>query len=273
MVWRICSVSHAFFRSQACILKGYLWLIASLGVLASTACDSIALGGTISYIAPVNAPNSNANWPGGTSFSNNYGIAFTTGSSGPFDIDWIDLGLNTSSVASGSASLTIALRNATNDTAYSAVAGTTEFARDTVSFSMPTATSTGFALNLGSAQLPNISAYSLASNTSYALILYAPTVSIGMGRTTGFANGTTNNFYTVSNGFTMLDTFRNNLPNYSNNATSFPTLAISFGANSTSAVPEPSTVILGSLVTGAMGFVSRRRKLKERRVKIKRCHP
>lgn len=256
-LFHVCSMPQAFFRSQVCILKGYLWLIASVGVLASTVCNNVALG---AFIAPANAPNSNVNWPGGSSFSNNFGIAFTTGSSGPFDIDWIDLGLNTSTATSGSASLTIALRSTTNSTAYSAVAGTTEFAKDVVTFSMPTTTSTAFTLNLGSAQLPNISAYSLASNASYALILYAPTSNIGMGRTTGFAQGTTNNFYTVTNGFTMLDTFRNNSANLNNNASSYPTLAISFGANPTPppAVPEPTSMAIFGLGALGMAYLARR---------------
>ena len=113
------------------------------------------------------------------------------------------------------------MRNTTNTTAYSAVAGTTAYATDTVTFSKPTATSTAFSLDLTSAQLTNISAYPLQANTAYALILYAPTVNIGMTRTTGFASGTTNDEYTVTNGFTMLTTFRNN-SKYSNNSSSFP---------------------------------------------------
>ena len=108
MVLRSCSVSNTFFLSQVCGLKSYLWLIAYLGVLASTACDSIVLGATISYIRPSNPPDSNANWPSGTSYNKNYGIAFRTGLSGPFDIDWIDLGLNTRGQTAGLASLTIA---------------------------------------------------------------------------------------------------------------------------------------------------------------------
>ena len=140
------------------------------------------------------------------------------------------------------------------------MAGTTEFAKDVVTFSMPTTTSTNFTLNLGSAQLSNISAYSLASNTSYALILYAPTSNIGMGRTTNFAAGTTNNFYTVTNGFTMLDTFRNNSANYNNNASSYPTLAISFGANPTPppAVPEPTSMAIFGLGALGMAYLARR---------------
>jgi len=219
--------------------------------MISTWYAGVATGATITYITPLEAPNSNANWPGGTNYSNNYGIAFTTGSSGPFHIDWIDLGLNTSTSTQASASLTVALRNTTNTTAYSAVAGTTEHATDTVTFTKPTTTSTAFTVNLTSAMLPNISAFSLQANTGYALILYAPTVTIGMGRTTGYASGTTNNFYTVTNGFTMLTTFRNN-NNYSNNPSSFPSLAISFGTTATdpSPVPEPSTLAIGALFVG-----------------------
>jgi hypothetical protein len=99
--------------------------------------------------------------------------------------------------------------------------------------------------------LPNISAFSLQANTSYALIFYAPSVNIGMRRTTNYASGTTNNFYTVTNGFTMLNTFRNNNI-YSNNQSSFPSLAISFGATAAdpSPVPEPSTLAIGALFVG-----------------------
>ena len=155
------------------------------------------------------------------------------------------------------------MRNTTNTTAYSAVAGTTAYATDTVTFSKPTATSTAFSLDLTSAQLTNISAYPLQANTAYALILYAPTVNIGMTRTTGFASGTTNDEYTVTNGFTMLTTFRNN-SNYSNNSNSFPSLDISFGATVTAPVPEIDPSGLASTMSLVMGSVAmleqRRRK-------------
>ena len=232
----------------------------ALMLIKAFSISGVASGGTITYVQPTNAPNSNVNWPGGTNFSNNIGIAFTTGSSGPFDIDWVNLELNTSTSTASSASLTVALRDTSNTTAYSAAAGTTEYAKDTVNFTKPTTQSTNFSLNLTSAQLTNITSYSLASSTSYALILYAPTVSIGMGRTTGFLENTTNNQYTVTNGFTMLNTFRNNLT-YSNSGTSFPTVGISFGATTAdpSAVPEPSTLGLGALVA-ASGLLRRFRK-------------
>jgi len=88
----------------------------------------------------------------------------------------------------------------------------------------------------------------MSPNTSYALVLYAPTSNIGLQRTTGFASGTTNSQYTVNSGFTALSTFRNN-NNYSNNANSFPSLAISFGENS---IPEPTSVFLSAFAGGAM---------------------
>jgi hypothetical protein len=123
---------------------------------------------------------------------------------------------------------------------------------------MPTTTSTPFTLNLTAAQLPNLSAFAMQSNTAYALILYAPTVSIGMGRKTLYADGTTNNYYTVTNGFTMLNTFRNNVK-YQNTGSSFPTLGISFGATTgASAVPEPGAMLMSGLI--GLGLVYRLRR-------------
>lgn len=255
-------------RSQAARRRAAL-AVASVAALltAFVGFDGVATGETITYIKPTNAANSNANWPATSSgtYTQNFGIAFTTGSSGPFDIDWIHLGLNTSSVTANSASLTIALRNTTNTTAYSAVAGTTEYAKDTVTFSKPTTTATAFSLDLTSAQLTNISAFALQANTAYALILYAPSLNIGMQRTSGFANGTTNGEYTVTNGFTMLDTFRNNIANYSNNASSYPSLDISFGATVTAPVPEidPSGLASAmSLVMGSVALLEQRRRMR-----------
>jgi hypothetical protein len=203
--------------------------------------------------------NSNANWPIGTTYTSNFGYAFKTGSSGPFSIDWVDLQLNTSNVTAGSGTIKVALHAASNSTAYTAVASASAHVTDTVNFTMPTTASTGFTLNLTSVQLPNLTAYDMQSNTAYALIVYAPSVNIGMRRKTGYANNTTNNFYTVTNGFTVLDTFRNNSANYSNNASSFPTLGISFGATTVaSAVPEPGGMLVCGLI--GLGLVYRLRR-------------
>lgn len=224
-----------------------------LSLLAGTVAPS-AMASNITYITPTNPSNTNTTWPAGSTYNFNMGYAFTTGSSGPYDIDWITVGLNTSSSTAATGSLKVAIHSTTNSTAYSAVASATAHATDTVTFAMPGTTSTNFTVNLTAADLPFISNYQLLSSTSYALIFYAPSPSIAMQRTTGFANGTTNGQYTVTNGFTMLDTFKNNTANYSNSASSFPTLAISFGSTGSapSAVPEPSTVALCTLLVGGV---------------------
>ena len=221
---------------------------------------SAASAATITWIEPKDPVNSNANWPGGTAYTNNFGIAFTTGSGGPFNLDWLTLGLNTSSSTASTGTLKVELRDTTNSTAYSAVASTTVYSTDTVSFNKPTTTSTAFNLNLTASDLPNLTGYALQSNTAYALVLYAPSVNIGMGRTTGYSNGTTNAQYNVSNGFTMLNTFRNNSPNYSNNASSFPSLSIAFGELAPSAVPEPASTASALLLAAAGMMLCHRRK-------------
>ena len=122
------------------------------------------------WVTPSGAANSNANFPAvnGT-YNQNFGIVFKTGSAGPFSMDWLTLGLNSSSVSGGgTVSLKVALRNATSSTAYSGVAGTTEYALDTVSFTIPGTTSTSFDLELDFADFPNVSAYAMQADTAYA---------------------------------------------------------------------------------------------------------
>lgn len=223
-----------------------------------------AAASAITWVAPKAAPTSNANWPavGGTDYTKNFGIAFKTGSSGTFSLDWLKLSLNSSSVTAASATLKVELRNTTSTTAYSGVAGTTLHTTDTIALALPETSSTWFDVSLTETGAPNLMAYTLQPNTAYSLILYAPSQNIGMGRTTGYANGTTNDQYEVTNGFTVLDTFRGNNPNYSNNPSSFPTLGISFGATVAAAgVPEPagaaSAILLGS---AGMTLVRRRKR-------------
>lgn len=223
------------------------WLAVTIGTWASSA--FIASAATVVWFAPTEAPNSNANWPAlsGT-YNQNFGVAFKTGPAGTYSMDWATIGLNTSTQNGGSVSLKIALHNTTNTTAYSAVAGATSYAMDELTFEIPAATATNFDLNLTAADIPNISSYEMAADSVYSLILYAPSRQIGMQRRTGYLTGTTNDQYTVDSGFSALTTFRNNL-NYSNNASSFPTLDISFGAN---AVPEPTMISLMAFGCGAM---------------------
>lgn len=230
----------------------------ALGVLSII---SPASAGVVTYVMPTEAGNSNANFSSASSsatYNQNFGYAFTTGT-GTYDIDWVNVGLNTSGVTSGSGSIKIALHATNNSTAYSAVATSTAYATDIVNFTMPTTTSTAFQLSLTAAQLPNLSAFTMQANTTYALILYAPSVNIGMMRKTGFASGTTNNFYTVGSGFTMLTTFRNN-SNYSSNPSSFPTIDLAFGSSSAGAVPEPTSGAMAVILFGGAAFRRLRRK-------------
>lgn len=212
---------------------------------AADASNVTWLGSTLS--------NSTASLPTSASYTSNFGIAFTTGASGPFTIGWLDLGLSSSGVTSGAGTLKIALRNTTNSTAYSAAAGTTEYAVDTVSFSAPTIVGTYFTLNLTAAQLPNIMAYAMSASTSYALIVYNASAAFAIQRQSGYAQNTNNAYYTVSNGFTALNTFRNNAT-YTNATGSYPTLTMSFGT--AAPVPAPGAIAL----LGGAGLGARRRR-------------
>lgn len=221
------------------------------------------------WVDDTSTPNSNANWSAvnGT-YNQNFGIAFSTGNtSASYNIGWIDIGLNTSGVTAGSASLKVALHQATNSTPYSAVAAAAAYATDVVSFSKPTTTSTPFKLELTSAQLPNITSYAMTPATSYALILYSPNINIGMMRTAGHASGTTNNVYNVSNDFVMLTTFRNN-SNYQNNASSFPSLDLAFGNFASPPAPVPAP--LGVAGLAAMASSVRRLRSLSRRLQAPR---
>lgn len=227
-------------------------LVPLLAILTALALPASA---TVTWFAPSATYNSNATWPAGGTYGNNFGVAFKTGPSGSYSMDWATIGLSSSSTSGGSASFTISLRNVTNDTAYSAVAGTTDHATDVVNFALPDTTATAFFLNLTEADLPNISSYAMAADTAYALIIYNPSRTIGMTRTTGYAQNTTNTYYTVGSGFSALNTFRNNTPNYTNSPNSYPSLSISFGAN---AVPEPTSMFL-AMFAGGMMLIRRKR--------------
>jgi hypothetical protein len=225
-------------------MKKHLARIALGLTLTAVTCAKAATNET--WFGPSSPHNSNATIPSGTSYTSNFGVAFVAGSAGDNSIDWLQFDLNTAGQLDGAASFKVELRNTTNDVAYSAVAGTTSYALDSVSFSMPTTSSTYFSLFLDSTAIPNISSYSLVSGQSYALIVYDRSHGIAIARTSGLAQNTTNDYYTTSNGFQALDTFRNNTPNYSNTTGSYPAFRIAFG--STTAIPEPSaTAILAGL--------------------------
>jgi hypothetical protein len=231
---------------------------AVFALMACGAFASSALGATVAYVSLPTATNGSSTIPTSTSYTSNLGYAFKTGPSGSFDIDWVKLKL-TSSTASGSGTFKIAIHGTDNDTAYSAVASSTAYATDTVSYTLPGTSNTPFVLDLTAADLPNITGYSLLSNTAYSLFVYNSSGGLALRRVQGLANGTTNDEYDVTNSFTMLDTFRNNTPNYTNNAgppASYVAFPISFGT--TEAIPEPSALALFSIFVGG-GLLRRRR--------------
>jgi uncharacterized repeat protein (TIGR02543 family) len=145
-------------------------------------------------------------------------------------MQWVKLNL-TSSSASSNITVKLSLRDTTDSTAYSAAAGTNEYAVDTLNITTPTTANTPFTLNLDPTTIPNIAAYTMSADTSYALILYGASANLAI-RRTGVSNvylpNTTNNYYTLNDGFTVLNTFRNNAT-YSANSTNYPSLHFFFG--------------------------------------------
>jgi hypothetical protein len=205
----------------------------------------------VTFISPLDDANGSSSIPTGTSYTTNLGYAFITGPSGPFDIGGIKLSL-TSGAASGSGSFKISLNGTDNTTPYSAVASSTVYAADTVNFTTPATPSTPFDLILTAADLPTITAYKLLSNTPYSLFVNSQSGSgIALRRAQGLSSNT-NDRYAVSNGFIMLDTFRNNIPHYANSQgppVSYATFQMSLLGPSgppPAAVPAPLP-ILGAL--------------------------
>jgi hypothetical protein len=198
----------------------------------------------IALFGPGQAANGSSSIGTVTAYTTNLGVAFLTGGSGPFNMDWVTLGLT--SAITGAGTFKLAIHDSTSTTPYVGVAGTTAYATDTVSFTRPATAGTAFSLTLRAADIPNVSGYSMLANTAYTLFVYNTSGSLALNRTQDLANGTTNAFYTVSNGFVALDTFRNNTANYTNAANSFPGFHIAFGQT---VVPEPSTWALGGIAT------------------------
>jgi hypothetical protein len=217
------------------------------------------------FIAPSDAANGSSSIPTPSTYTSNLGYAFISGPSGPFDIEGVKLNLTSGNIST-SISLKISIHGTNNTTPYSAVASSTVHASDTVSFTTPGTANTAFDLNLTAADLPNISNHQLLPNTAYSLIVNGASTSVALRRTHGYLDQTTNSKYTVSNGFTMLDTFRNNTPNYSNSAGSYATFHMSLLGSSpgptTPAVPSPLP-IFGALA----GF--RASRLLRKRMKAK----
>ena len=172
------------------------------------------------------------------------GIFFTTGSSGPYNIDLISTVFMTDTgVAVGDTfTFNIDVRNVSGG-----LPGTTLYTTDTVTWQSTSAPGTDQNVNLGQADLPNISSYAFQSNTAYSLVVYgmkhlgssANNVSMRRNTTTGAAQ-------TVSyaDGFSNAGFFQNNF-------TYTGSHSISIGTS----VPEPSTLALIGL--GALALCRR----------------
>jgi hypothetical protein len=150
-----------------------------------------------------------------------------------------------------------------------AIPTNTNHAADVVNFTTPGTANTPFDLILNAADLPNISTFSLLSNTAYSIFVNSASGSgIALRRVQGLADGTTNDEYDVTNGFTVLDTFRNNTPNYQNvTGSSWAAFAMSFGTTQATPIPEIDPSGVGSvlaLVSGALGLLERRRLMAKR---------
>jgi uncharacterized repeat protein (TIGR02543 family) len=206
---------------------------------------AFALGLAMASIATMSAQAADYQWFGptdpangsgslsttSTAYTSNFGVAFKTGASGPYRMQWVKLNL-TSSSASSNITVKLSLRDTTDSTAYSAAAGTNEYAVDTLNITTPTTANTPFTLNLDPTTIPNIAAYTMSADTSYALILYGASANLAI-RRTGVSNvylpNTTNNYYTLNDGFTVLNTFRNNATYMAALNTNYPSLHFFFG--------------------------------------------
>lgn len=150
------------------------------------------------------------------------------------------------------------------------MASSTVFAADTVNFTTPASPNTPFDLNLTAAYLANITVYQLLSNTSYSLFVNSQSGSgIALRRAQGLSSNT-NDRYAVNNGFTVLDTFRNNTPHYANSPgppISYVKFQMSLLGSFSPGLPPPDVPgplpILGALV----GF--RASRLLRKRMKAK----
>jgi hypothetical protein len=165
------------------------------------------------------------------------------------------MGLTSAAAQGSTVSFKISIHGTDNGTAYSAVASSTVYASDIVTFTTPNAANTPFDKTFTAADIPNITGFTgfrLESNKAYSMFVNSSSgAGIALRRKNGLA-ANTNDEYTVTNGFVMLDTFRNNTPNYQSVAGSYVTFDMSFGgtASASGAVPEPTTMALWTLLVG-----------------------
>lgn len=237
------------FRSNMEASMGYFMAIRRLIFVLTLALTALtAQAADYQWFGPTDAGIGASSLLTSSSYTSNLGVAFTTGPSGPHQIQWGKIVFSSGSSPTSPTTVKLALRDTTNSTAYSAAAGSTEYAVDTLSIDVPVTTNTVFTVDLSPSNIPNIAAYAMSANTSYALILYeSSSSSLALRRTTGYAENTTNDHYTVNDGFTALNTIRNNAT-FSNTTGSYVTFQLFFGpgqvtynANDATSGTVPST--------------------------------
>jgi len=266
---RALTLRSCFFMTFAKRFNAMLLRMVAGVVAVSGFCATTASGTPVAYVSLPTATNGSSSIQSGTTYTTNLGYAFKTGGSGPFSIDWVKLEL-TSGATSGSGSFKISINGTNNETPYLAIPNNTNHAADVVNFTTPGTANTPFDLILNAADLPSISAYSLLSNTAYSIFVNSASGSgIALRREQGLASGNDAiAAYTVTNGFTVLDTFRNNTPNYQNvTGSSWAAFAMSFGTTQATPIPEIDPSGVGSvlaLVSGALGLLERRRLMAKR---------
>jgi hypothetical protein len=276
---RALTLRSCFFMTIAKRFNAMLLRMVAGVVAVSGFCATTASGTPVAYVAGPGsaATNGSSTIPTGTTYTTNLGYAFKRDGSGSFSIDWIKLEL-TSGATSGSGSFKISINGTDNATSLSAVASSTVYAADTVNFTTPATANTPFFLELSAAAIPNIAAAVLSNtpptpNTAYSIFVNNASGSgIALRRRQGLADGDAAiAAYTVTNGFTVLDTFRNNTPNYHTQsgppASSFVAFAMSFGTTQATPIPEIDPSGVGSvlaLVSGALGLLERRRLMAKR---------
>ena len=68
--------------------------VAVVGMLVFGAATQAA---QVTWFGPSQAANSNATWTAGATSGQNYGVAFISGTASSYSMEWLSIGLNTSS--------------------------------------------------------------------------------------------------------------------------------------------------------------------------------